>query len=175
MTLGDLLRATAGRAPFDAQGGVSLGDQAVASVMSVTSDSREVARGSVFVALRGLKADGTSFIHDSLARGAIAVVAEVASPPGTPVRVGVGAEVSAGRYWAVLEVADSGPGLSAEEGARVFERFYRTDASRARRTGGTGLGLSIVAALVAAHGGEVTVDSSPGQGATFRVRLPALN
>jgi two-component system OmpR family sensor kinase len=97
------------------------------------------------------------------------------TPPGTPVRVGVGAETSNGRSWAVLEVADSGPGLSAEESARVFERFYRTDASRARRTGGTGLGLSIVAALVAAHGGDVTVDSSPGRGATFRVRLPALN
>ena len=86
MTLGDLLRATAGRAPFDAQGGVSLGDHAAAaSVTSVTSDSREVARGSVFVALRGLKADGASYIHDALARGAIAVVAEIASPPGAPV------------------------------------------------------------------------------------------
>jgi two-component system OmpR family sensor kinase len=96
------------------------------------------------------------------------------TPPGTPVRVGVGAETSGGRSWAVLEVADSGPGLSADESARVFERFYRTDASRARRTGGNGLGLSIVAALVAAHGGDVTVESSPGRGATFRVRLPAL-
>ena len=86
MTLGDLLRAAAGRAPFDAQGGVSLGDHAAAaSVTSVTSDSREVARGSVFVALRGLKADGASYIHDALARGAIAVVAEIASPPGAPV------------------------------------------------------------------------------------------
>ncbi|HUR75956.1 MAG TPA: HAMP domain-containing sensor histidine kinase [Sporichthya sp.] len=96
------------------------------------------------------------------------------TPPGTPVRVGVGAEMSDGRHWVVLEVADSGPGLSAEESDRVFERFYRTDSSRARRTGGTGLGLSIVAALVAAHGGDVTVRSSPGQGAVFRVRLPAL-
>lgn len=95
------------------------------------------------------------------------------TPPGTPVRVGVGAEVSEGRHWAVLEVADSGPGLSAEESERVFERFYRTDASRARRTGGTGLGLSIVAALVAAHDGDVTVSSSPGEGAVFRVRIPA--
>ena len=96
------------------------------------------------------------------------------TPPGTAVRVGVGAETGAdGRHWAVLQVADSGPGLSAEESARVFERFYRTDASRARRTGGTGLGLSIVAALVAAHGGDVTVTSRPGEGAVFRVRLPA--
>jgi two-component system OmpR family sensor kinase len=96
------------------------------------------------------------------------------TPPGTPVRVGVGTEQSEGRHWAVLEVADSGPGLSPEESARIFERFYRTDASRARSTGGSGLGLSIVAALVAAHGGDVTVTSSPGEGAVFKVRIPAL-
>ncbi len=97
------------------------------------------------------------------------------TPPGTPVRVGVGTEQSSGRHWAVLEVADSGPGLSPEESDRVFERFYRTDSSRARSTGGSGLGLSIVAALVAAHGGDVTVTSSPGQGAVFKVRIPALS
>ncbi len=95
--------------------------------------------------------------------------------PGTPVRVGVGGEITDGRYWALLEVADSGPGLAAEECPRIFERFYRTDASRARSTGGSGLGLSIVAALVAAHGGDVTVTSAPGQGAVFRVRLPAAD
>jgi two-component system OmpR family sensor kinase len=54
----------------------------------------------------------------------------------------------------------------------VFERFYRADPSRTRSSGGTGLGLSIVAALVAAHGGTVEVDTAPGQGATFRVHLP---
>ncbi len=72
----------------------------------------------------------------------------------------------------MLEVSDSGPGLSAEECERVFERFYRTDRSRARSTGGSGLGLSIVAALVAAHGGRVTLVSAPGAGAAFRVLLP---
>ncbi|BCJ66564.1 hypothetical protein Prubr_35850 [Polymorphospora rubra] len=76
---------------------------------------------------------------------------------------------------AVVEVADTGPGLTAEQAERVFERFYRADAARTRRAGGatgTGLGLAIVAALVAAHHGQVEVDSSPGEGATFRVRLP---
>jgi two-component system, OmpR family, sensor kinase len=76
---------------------------------------------------------------------------------------------------AVIEVADTGPGLSPEQAERVFERFYRADASRTRRADGaksTGLGLAIVAALVRAHNGQVEVDETPGGGATFRVRLP---
>ena len=76
---------------------------------------------------------------------------------------------------AVIEVADTGPGLPPEQAERVFERFYRADAARTRRTGGaagTGLGLAIVAALVAAHHGSVEVLETPGGGATFRVRLP---
>jgi two-component system, OmpR family, sensor kinase len=72
----------------------------------------------------------------------------------------------------VLEVADQGPGMTAEQAERVFERFYRADQARARRTGGTGLGLAIVQALVTAHGGTVTVATAPGQGATFRITLP---
>jgi two-component system, OmpR family, sensor kinase len=54
----------------------------------------------------------------------------------------------------------------------VFERFYRADPARSRSRGGSGLGLAIVAALVAAHGGTVEVNASPGRGATFRVLLP---
>ncbi|MDQ1688643.1 MAG: two-component system, OmpR family, sensor kinase [Frankiaceae bacterium] len=73
---------------------------------------------------------------------------------------------------AVLEVADTGPGLATDQADRVFERFYRADASRTRTSGGSGLGLSIVAALVAAHGGLVELDTAPGAGATFRIRLP---
>jgi two-component system OmpR family sensor kinase len=74
---------------------------------------------------------------------------------------------------AVVEVADEGPGLSPADAARVFERFYRADPSRTRGSGGgTGLGLSIVAALTAAHGGTVEVQTAPGEGATFRVVLP---
>jgi len=73
----------------------------------------------------------------------------------------------------LLTVADTGPGLTAEQAAHVFERFYRTDASRARTSGGVGLGLSIVAAVVKAHGGSVSVDSTPGRGTTFAVELPS--
>jgi two-component system OmpR family sensor kinase len=92
------------------------------------------------------------------------------TPAATPVSVRVGADVASG--LAAVEVVDAGPGLSPEQSARVFERFYRADASRTRAHGGSGLGLSIVAALVAAHGGRVEVDSEPGSGATFRVLLP---
>ncbi|MEU7766451.1 HAMP domain-containing sensor histidine kinase [Nocardia sp. NPDC049190] len=72
----------------------------------------------------------------------------------------------------VLDVVDTGPGLPSEEAERIFERFYRTDTSRARASGGTGLGLPIVQALVTAHGGTVRVRSTPGAGTTFTVRLP---
>jgi two-component system OmpR family sensor kinase len=72
----------------------------------------------------------------------------------------------------VLEVADSGPGLTPEQAAHVFERFYRADAARTRKAGGAGLGLAIVSALVAAHGGTVWVESPPGGGATFRIAIP---
>ncbi|GBE67670.1 two-component sensor histidine kinase [Mycobacterium sp. MFM001] len=75
---------------------------------------------------------------------------------------------------AVLEVADKGPGMSKEDAARVFERFYRTDSSRARTSGGTGLGLSIVDSLVHAHGGTVSVTTAPGEGCRFRVSLPRV-
>jgi two-component system OmpR family sensor kinase len=71
-----------------------------------------------------------------------------------------------------LEVADTGPGLTDDERAHVFDRFYRVDASRSRDTGGSGLGLAIVAAIVSGFAGVVTVDSTPEGGARFRVELP---
>ncbi|WP_213452508.1 sensor histidine kinase [Rhizomonospora bruguierae] len=94
------------------------------------------------------------------------------TPPDVPVTLKVRADPAG---FAVIEVIDRGPGLTPEQMDRVFERFYRADAARSRRgatTPGTGLGLAIVAALVAAHRGTVEVDSEPGRGATFRVRLP---
>jgi two-component system OmpR family sensor kinase len=62
--------------------------------------------------------------------------------------------------------------MTRDQAARVFERFYRADQARTRKTGGTGLGLAIVSALVNAHGGSVAVVTEPGQGATFRIALP---
>lgn len=90
------------------------------------------------------------------------------TPPETPITVRLTPAADEVR----IDVADQGPGLSQEAAARVFERFYRTDTSRARSSGGAGLGLSIVQALVAAHGGQVGVTSEEGVGATFTVCLP---
>jgi len=70
-------------------------------------------------------------------------------------------------------VRDDGPGIPAESLGRVFERFYRVDKARSREQGGTGLGLAIVKHAVQAHGGEVRVESEPGQGAAFFFTLPA--
>jgi two-component system OmpR family sensor kinase len=98
------------------------------------------------------------------------------TPAGTAVAVRVGAIDG----WAEIEVRDDGPGLSPDEVAHVFEPFYRADPARGRvreddqaeEGNGTGLGLAIVAAIAEAHGGSVDVTSAPGDGATFRVRLP---
>lgn len=90
------------------------------------------------------------------------------TPPGTPVRVTVAGAADRAR----LEVADEGPGMAPEVAAKVFERFYRADDSRARPGGGTGLGLSIVAAVAEAHGGTAGVESEPGRGSRFVVDLP---
>jgi two-component system sensor histidine kinase BaeS len=74
----------------------------------------------------------------------------------------------------VITVRDDGPGLSPEQAARVFERFYRADPSRSRDAGGSGLGLAITRSLVEAMGGTVGVASpGPGLGTAFAVRLPA--
>jgi signal transduction histidine kinase len=90
------------------------------------------------------------------------------TPAGTPVAVTVTSTPGSGQ----LTVADQGPGLTPEQASHVFDRFYRTDSARTRARGGTGLGLAIAAALTAAHGGEISVDTAPGQGASFLLRLP---
>jgi len=74
--------------------------------------------------------------------------------------------------WAVVEVADTGVGIGAEDLPRVFERFWRAEKSRGRDAGGSGLGLAIVRDLAEAHGGAVGVVSATGRGSTFTVRLP---
>ncbi|SOC49280.1 two-component system, OmpR family, sensor kinase [Blastococcus aggregatus] len=95
------------------------------------------------------------------------------TPPGTRVTVSVGQD---GDDALLLRVADEGPGMAAADAARAFERFYRADTSRTRNgddgeAGGSGLGLAIAASLVQAHGGTIALDTAPGRGAVFTVRL----
>jgi signal transduction histidine kinase len=88
------------------------------------------------------------------------------TPPGGRVEVEIGADDQA----AILRVRDTGPGIPAAEMTRIFDRLFRGDTSRTER--GLGLGLSLVKAVVEAHGGTVRVESEPGRGAVFTVRLP---
>jgi len=74
---------------------------------------------------------------------------------------------------AQLQVADGGIGVEPAEQRKIFDRFYRT-AAAARETGGTGLGLALVRHFAESHGGSVAVESAPGQGSTFTLRLPAI-
>jgi two-component system, OmpR family, sensor kinase len=90
------------------------------------------------------------------------------TPPGTSISVEVGVQ----HDNAVMVIADDGPGMSAEQADRVFERFYRADPSRSRTSGGAGLGMAIVHALVTAHGGRITLDTAVGQGVRITVSLP---
>jgi two-component system, OmpR family, sensor kinase len=73
---------------------------------------------------------------------------------------------------AQLVIADNGPGLGEADAAHAFDRFYRSEHSRARTSGGTGLGLAIVRSVIEAHGGTITIASAPGEGAAFTIWLP---
>ena len=90
------------------------------------------------------------------------------SPTGGRIQVRLHANASQG----VVEVADEGPGMAAEELAHIFERFHRGDSSRARETGGYGLGLAISKALIEAYGGTITPESAPGKGTRMIVSVP---
>jgi two-component system OmpR family sensor kinase len=93
----------------------------------------------------------------------------VHTPAGTPIDLRVSAEDGS----AVFEVRDHGRGLPTDDRKALFERFWRADPGRGRGPAGAGLGLSIVAAIVDAHGGEVSAENAPDGGAVFTVRLPA--
>ncbi len=91
------------------------------------------------------------------------------SPAGSRIEVTVRREADE----VVLEVADNGPGISKDHAGKVFDRFYRVDPSRSRERGGAGLGLSIAQWAVEAHGGSIGLQSQPGSGSTFQIRLRA--
>jgi signal transduction histidine kinase len=90
------------------------------------------------------------------------------APAGSRIRLATGSEGN--QAW--IAVADEGPGISLEDQARVFDRFWRADKARARSDGGTGLGLAIVRQIVQSHGGEVRLHSKVGVGSSFVVWLP---
>jgi signal transduction histidine kinase len=90
------------------------------------------------------------------------------SPSGGSVTVACSRETG----HAVVQVSDTGPGISPEHLPRIFDRFYRVDASRTRGAGSAGLGLSISRWIAEAHGGELTAESEPGRGSTFILRVP---
>ncbi|WP_414632681.1 sensor histidine kinase [Brevibacterium sp. UBA7493] len=124
-----------------------------------TDPKTRPATGSAAASETGTAASGTAqtIVPDVSAAGGVSVSEKLAGFPAGRVR---------------FEVRDHGDGIDAEDVPRIFERFYRLDASRNRDTGGSGLGLSIVKAIVESHQGRITVHPTPGGGATFRVDLP---
>jgi signal transduction histidine kinase len=115
---------------------------------------------------------GSDLVGDELRiRQAVANLlanARAHTPPGTSIAV----TLSTAGDDRTVEVSDNGPGIAADDLPHLFERFYRVDASRARRSGGSGLGLAIVQAIAEAHGGSVGVASVEGEGAAFTIVLP---
>jgi two-component system sensor histidine kinase SenX3 len=146
-------------------------DEIVASAVeahAIQADSASVSivRGGI----RGLYVRGDAQIL-SEAVGNLIANAIAYSAGGSSVGVGV----KAADGIVEIAVTDRGIGIPEGEQERVFERFYRADQARSRRTGGTGLGLSIVKHAVQRHGGEVTLWSRPGRGSTFTIRLPLVD
>jgi signal transduction histidine kinase len=90
----------------------------------------------------------------------------------TPTDGTVAVGVRARDGQALIEIADSGPGVPAEHAGRIFERFYRVDQSRTEVSGGAGLGLAIAKWAVEANGGRIELETRAGGGSTFRLVLP---
>jgi two-component system sensor histidine kinase SenX3 len=143
-------------------------DEVVSEALARTRLSAEAARIEIVVDRPiGIDVDGDQTLLVTalcnLIENAIAY-----SPAETPV------SVSRRQVGGLVEIAvtDRGIGIAPEHQRRVFERFFRVDPARSRATGGTGLGLAIVKHVLANHGGEVRLWSSPGTGSTFTMRLP---
>ncbi|MCR2762569.1 ATP-binding protein [Microbacterium sp. zg.B48] len=150
-------------------------DVAVDEIVAAAVEAHALQAGSAGVAVvrggqRGLWVRGDAQILIE-AVGNLLANAIHYSPPGSEVGVGV----KAADRVVEIAVADRGIGIPEPDQERIFERFYRADQARSRRTGGTGLGLAIVKHAVQRHGGEVRLWSRPGRGSTFTIRLPQIN
>lgn len=145
-------RATAAFAPLAEADGVQLQVETMAAAVVVGDANR------LHQALANLLANALRY-----------------APQGTqrPPQVRVALWREAGRV--LVRISDTGPGLTAEQQRHVFDRFWRADADRNRTAGGSGLGLAIAKGIVTAHGGDIAVTSTAGQGAAFTMMLPADN
>ncbi len=146
-------------------------DQVVATAVD---QNRVVAEGTRVRIVTGGEAGARVFGDEALLVTALHNLIANAiqySPEGA--RVGVGVRVADGIVE--LAVTDQGVGIPEDELDRVFERFFRVDPARSRRTGGSGLGLSIVKHVVQNHGGDVRVWSQVGNGSTFTIRIPEIS
>jgi signal transduction histidine kinase len=164
----DLARSDAGRltikpAPTDV---ASLVDDAVRTMRSQTEASHQTLRHETEAGLPAVNVD-----KDRIRQVLVNLLtnAHEYSPDGASIEV-----VAAHRNGGVeLAVTDNGPGMPEDQVEHIFERFTRGDAGLTQHVGGTGLGLAISKSLVELHSGSIEAESTPGQGSTFRVRLPA--
>ncbi|MFZ4577540.1 MAG: ATP-binding protein [Myxococcota bacterium] len=111
-------------------------------------------------------------VLSTLIQNVIEHTADSSAPSGTQAARSLRVETERAGAELVVRVLDRGPGLTPEQCSRVFEAFYRTDASRTRNTGGTGLGLYVVKKLTEAHGGSARATPRPGGGLMIELRLP---
>lgn len=149
-------------------------DTDVAALVAGIARNHEAAFREAGVALRGPSpAEGVRAVvdPDRLSQAVINLVGNALK--FTPKGGAVDLRVTTARGEARIAVRDTGVGISADDLPRVFERFYRVDASRSRATGGAGIGLTIARAIVEAHGGTLRAASEPGRGSTFTIGLPA--
>jgi signal transduction histidine kinase len=121
--------------------------------------------GAVAPGRIGVDADQLTQAIDLVIENAVAF-----TQPGDT--IAIGSRVVQGNL--VIRVRDTGKGIDPQALPHIFERFFRGDIGRSRRTGGAGLGLSVARAVVLAHGGEIRATSAPGSGATFEITLPGL-
>jgi two-component system sensor histidine kinase SenX3 len=92
----------------------------------------------------------------------------------TPANGRIGVKVRANGDYVFISVTDTGIGITKENQRKIFDRFFRAEDSEVQRIAGTGLGLSIVHSLIEMHGGNIEVQSTPGEGSTFTFSLPLV-